>query len=129
MQRIVVNLDASGIVCSILWVIMMAACLVEQEISLTWSGQLYIIASRIILGCSCEGSRSTADCAVYFPIQPLQSLCSQCTPTNSRLFFIYLFKILPFISTWPSPYGFLFYSVMSLLLGLHKLLHLSIARN
>ena len=33
-----------------LWV--MSASLIKQEISLTWSGHLYIIVSRIILGCS-----------------------------------------------------------------------------
>ena len=33
-----------------LWV--MGVLLIKQEVSLTWSGQLYIIASRVILGCS-----------------------------------------------------------------------------
>ena len=41
MQRIVANLDAGD------------GCLLDKaRISLTWSGQLYIIASRIILGSS-----------------------------------------------------------------------------
>ena len=40
------------------------------------------------------------------------------------VFFIYLFKILPLILPWPSPFDFLFYSVTSILLGLQELLHL-----
>ena len=33
-----------------LWVI--GVWFIKQEISLTWSGQLYIIESKIIIGCS-----------------------------------------------------------------------------
>ena len=55
MQRIVVNLDASSI-SKDLFVHFVGdhdgACLIKQDRSLPWSGQLYIIASRIILGCS-----------------------------------------------------------------------------
>ena len=51
MQRIVDNSDASGI-SEDLFVGNGGACLIKQEISLSWSGQLYIITSRIILGCS-----------------------------------------------------------------------------
>ena len=56
MQRIAANLDAIGI-CKDLFVRFVVmhgcyACLIKQEISLTSSGQLYIIASSIILGCS-----------------------------------------------------------------------------
>ena len=85
-----------------------------------------LFLNRMFLNICDDSKRSTADCAVYFLFQPLQSLCSPCTPTNSHLFFIYLFK---FFRHGPrSPYDFLFYSVMSLLLRLHELLHLCIAR-
>ena len=117
MQRIVVNLDARGI-CKDLFVQFVGdGCLLDKardKPDLVWSTLHNSIKNNIRLFLNWlwlflnirEDSRSTADCAVYFLTQPFQSLCSQCTPTNSHLFFIYLFKILPFISTWPSPYNF-----------------------
>ena len=94
MQSIVANLGASGISKDLFVQFLGDGCLLDKvrnKPDLVWSTLHNSIKnSGLFLNWLfldiCEDSRSTAD---YFPIQPLQSLCSQCTPTNSRLFFIF----------------------------------------